>query len=314
MSSPLISIVLPTYNVEDYIERCLLSIVNQSYINFEIIIVDDCGTDGSIKIASEYAAKDKRIKVVHHDENRGTFHARSIGAFKASGQFILYLDPDDELSEGALDLINNQIDMNPNLDILLFDTKYQPELKFWNARYTPIIGVFKKTEKNTILKHNKLPYGTLGKLYSKKAAIQGYNLLSIPLTERLVYGEDILIFASVLLYCNLAVGINDKLYIYHRNSMSITEKRDKISTIKNIEQLELVIHYLSRLKHHKNYTKYFDNFERRIYIYKLSLQKLIADSDTEYLTLMTKLLIKTRSLRIAANLTIYCLTLRKVKR
>ncbi|WP_337209569.1 MULTISPECIES: glycosyltransferase family 2 protein [Campylobacter] len=81
---PKISIILPTYNVEPYIERALQSCINQTFKDIEIIVVDDCGHDKSIEIAKDYANKDERIKIIHNEKNLGTFASRNIGVLNSN--------------------------------------------------------------------------------------------------------------------------------------------------------------------------------------------------------------------------------------
>lgn len=90
----LISIVVPIYNVQDYLERCIESIILQTYKNIEIILVDDGATDNSGKICDEYLKKDERIKVVHK-ENGGLSDARNVGKENANGKYIAFIDSDD---------------------------------------------------------------------------------------------------------------------------------------------------------------------------------------------------------------------------
>ena len=97
MKNSLISIILPTYNVEKYIARALNSCINQSFKDIEIIVVDDCGSDNSIAIAKEYALKDERIKIIHNEKNLGLLRARYEGAKASNSQYIMFLDPDDYL-------------------------------------------------------------------------------------------------------------------------------------------------------------------------------------------------------------------------
>ena len=94
MRSELISIVIPIYNVEKYLNRCLETIVNQTYKNLEIILVDDGSTDNSGIICDEYAKNDKRIKV-YHKKNGGSSSARNYGIKKANGKYIGFIDADD---------------------------------------------------------------------------------------------------------------------------------------------------------------------------------------------------------------------------
>lgn len=91
---PLLSIIVPIYNVEQYLDRCIQSILNQTYQNLEILLVDDGATDCSGAIADSYAAKDKRIKVFHK-ENGGLSDARNYGLEHVTGDYILFIDSDD---------------------------------------------------------------------------------------------------------------------------------------------------------------------------------------------------------------------------
>ena len=94
MDSTMISVIVPVYNVEPYLRKCLDSIVNQTYRDFEILIIDDGSTDGSGRICDEYAEKDSRIKVFH-TENRGLSCARNLGLAEAKGEWIGFVDSDD---------------------------------------------------------------------------------------------------------------------------------------------------------------------------------------------------------------------------
>ena len=95
---PLISVVVPIYNMEKLLPCCLDSILSQTYENLEIILVDDCSTDDSAKIIQQYVDQDERIKTVHHKKNQGLFQARISGADIASGKYIAFVDSDDYLS------------------------------------------------------------------------------------------------------------------------------------------------------------------------------------------------------------------------
>lgn len=92
--SDLISIIVPVYNMEKYLDRCMTSILNQTYENLEIILVDDGSTDNSPKLCDDYATKDSRIKVIHK-ENGGLSDARNAGLGIATGEYIGYVDSDD---------------------------------------------------------------------------------------------------------------------------------------------------------------------------------------------------------------------------
>ncbi len=97
----IISIIVPIYNTRRYIDKCVESIVNQTYKNIEIILVDDGSTDGSDKKCDEWKEKDKRIKVIHK-ENEGASSARNVGIENAKGKYIAFIDSDDYID---LDII-----------------------------------------------------------------------------------------------------------------------------------------------------------------------------------------------------------------
>lgn len=95
MLNPDISIIVPVFNVEEYLEKCLRSLTSQTHANIEIIVVNDGSTDRSIDIIKSFAAKDVRIVVVDEHVNRGPGHARNIGIRKASGDYLMFVDSDD---------------------------------------------------------------------------------------------------------------------------------------------------------------------------------------------------------------------------
>lgn len=100
MKTPKISIIIPIYNIELYVGRCLDSLIHQSYKNIEIIVVDDGSVDASGRIADEYAKKDLRIKVLHQ-KNGGVSSARNTGINNATGEYIMFVDGDDKLALSA---------------------------------------------------------------------------------------------------------------------------------------------------------------------------------------------------------------------
>ncbi len=103
MNKDKISIIIPVYKVEAYLQKCLDSLVHQTYSNLEIILVDDASPDGCGKICDEYAARDGRIRVIHKPKNEGQASARNTGLDVASGEYVSFVDSDDWLSEDAFE-------------------------------------------------------------------------------------------------------------------------------------------------------------------------------------------------------------------
>lgn len=98
MSTPKISCIVPVYNVEKYLRRCVDSILAQTFTDFELILVDDGSPDGCPAICDEYAEKDSRVRVIHQ-ENKGVSAARNAGLDMARGEYVCFVDGDDEVSE-----------------------------------------------------------------------------------------------------------------------------------------------------------------------------------------------------------------------
>ncbi|MFJ9041593.1 CDP-glycerol glycerophosphotransferase family protein [Streptomyces sp. NPDC102406] len=119
--APRISLVVPVYKVQGYLRACLDSILDQSFADFEIVAVDDRSPDACGRILDEYAARDERVRPIHLEENKGIGKARDLGALRARGDYIFFLDSDDTLAPGALQAIADRLDLTENPDILLLN-------------------------------------------------------------------------------------------------------------------------------------------------------------------------------------------------
>lgn len=111
VSNPLISVVVPVYNVEQYLRRCVDSILSQTYKNIEVILVDDGSTDNSGKICDKYAKNDKRIKVQHKD-NGGLSSARNAGIKTMNGEYVSFVDSDDWIEPNYLEVLHENLKKN----------------------------------------------------------------------------------------------------------------------------------------------------------------------------------------------------------
>ena len=106
--APLISVIVPVYNVEKYLAKCIDSIIAQTYTNLEILLVDDGATDSSGAICDEYAQKESRIRVIHK-ENGGLSDARNRGIAEARGEYLGFIDSDDYIDVDMYELLYNLI-------------------------------------------------------------------------------------------------------------------------------------------------------------------------------------------------------------
>jgi glycosyltransferase involved in cell wall biosynthesis len=113
----LISVIIPVYNVELYLEKCLNSVINQTYNNLEIICVNDCSTDESLDIIKKYALKDKRIQIIDKKINEGSGVAKNNGFAISNGEYIYFMDSDDWIENDYLEVMYNAIKFN-NVDVV----------------------------------------------------------------------------------------------------------------------------------------------------------------------------------------------------
>ena len=119
---PFISLVVPVHQVEAYLGHCLDSILGQSFGDFEVIIVDDCSTDGSAEIIADYAGRDDRIRPVRLEVNSGLGAARNAGTRHAKGEYVWFVDADDWLAEGALEAVADRLrDIKPDVLVVDYD-------------------------------------------------------------------------------------------------------------------------------------------------------------------------------------------------
>src|SRR3954471_22791987 len=108
---PRLSVVIPVYNVEEFLEPCLDSVLAQTFTDFEVVMVNDGSTDRSAEIAQRYADRDTRFRVVHQ-ENGGLSKARNTGTDEAGGELLVFLDSDDMLPENAYELLVGALDQS----------------------------------------------------------------------------------------------------------------------------------------------------------------------------------------------------------
>ena len=118
-----ISIIIPVFNIESYIKDCLSSVINQDIRNIEIICINDCSTDNSLKILNEMKKIDDRIIILNHDKNKGLSEARNTGTLKSKGEYLLFLDGDDFLVNDSLKQVLKDIE-DLKLDIIRYNFMY----------------------------------------------------------------------------------------------------------------------------------------------------------------------------------------------
>ncbi|OQD59376.1 glycosyltransferase, family 2 [Methanobrevibacter arboriphilus JCM 13429 = DSM 1125] len=223
-----ISVIIPVYNVEKYLEQCLDSVINQSLEDIEVICINDGSTDNSLEILDEYAKKDNRIKIINK-KNEGLGVARNIGMDYAKGKYIIFLDSDDWLKNNAFKNLYNTIILD-NIDILIFKILPYDENsdKFFKRDDYELLGLenlFKedfvtyKDIKEDIFNISVVAYN---KIY-KKSFLDKYNL---KFPEGLIFEDNPFFFDAII--NAKKIKFNNEYYLYRRfRENSIITSKDK---------------------------------------------------------------------------------------
>ena len=217
----LVSIVIPTYNASSTIDRCINSVINQTYKNIEIIIINDGSTDYTEKIVSEYIKKDNRIKLINI-KNNGVSNARNTGIKYSQGKYIIFVDSDDYISKSMIEiLVKARLKYNTlavcNYEI--FGKNMEKVEDICNDINTDVLSIndnFYKLfyEKNAL----KTPWG---KIYDSKI-IKDNN---INFDTDISLGEDFIFNLIYIKFVKKICYIENQLYYYFRdNEMSLSQK------------------------------------------------------------------------------------------
>lgn len=231
MKEDLISIIIPMYNVEDYVSECLSSILNQTYKNIEIIVVDDGSNDESAKIVKKISKKDSRIKYKFQC-NSGVSHARNQGIRLSKGRWISFVDPDDILEENAIEFLLESNSLK-NIDIVIGDFSYLKDKKIITVENYDRNCIFdkeniKEIQLQLFSKRISALKGNIGdrigapwaKLYKRSFLIEN-NLF---FEKCLFNSEDIYFNLLALEFAENVSYINKPVYIYRLNEESLTKK------------------------------------------------------------------------------------------
>ena len=216
------SIVVPIYNVEEYIEDCVNSVLRQTYTNFELLLVNDASPDSSLAIITRLSKLDNRIIVIDKRKNEGVALARSTGLSQALGDFVLYLDGDDQLVPKALEILSKKIDSS-NPDIVIYPKIKERDGKKYVKSYFSEEVLFTDNKKELLDGFLHYGYFVIG-----FAAIRRELALEYDFADELRsiwIGEDLLQSLPLLTYAQSILYITEGIYIITYNPNSVTRSR-----------------------------------------------------------------------------------------
>ena len=233
MQEPLISIIVPVYKVENYLDRCIESMVNQTYTNLEIILVDDGSPDNSGKICDKWAKADSRIKVIHK-ENEGVGIARNTALAAAKGEYIAFVDGDDYCFSRLYEILYSNL-INENADISICSyyendvetddvplTNHKPEIK-QSADVMPNVCV------------GDYAFGVLWNKLYKKEVVEGLTMPPLKCSQDLPYNYYAFKRAKKVIICD------EQLYFYRNRATSTTKSNFKAGAFDAIKAKEIIL-------------------------------------------------------------------------
>lgn len=264
-----VSIIIPVYNTEKYLHRCMDSVIGQTLCDIEIICVDDGSTDGSLHVLKQYAINDSRIKVIHK-ENGGASSARKLGEDIAQGQYIGYVDSDDWIEPDMYENLYEAACVD-NADMV--SSGYFFEGNYISEIYDSIEpGVYKEQQiqhlRNAAIYYMpKKEKGLRGSLCCKLLARKLLQKIQCRIPERIVVGEDELFMLSCILECHCVVVLKKAYYHYIINPLSTMH----VANIDYLLSVNDTYQYLLRLHKHPNFTKKMC-IQSELYIMELLLK------------------------------------------
>ena len=213
MKTPRISIIVPVYKAEKYINQCIDSILNQTFTDFELLLINDGSPDKSGQICEKYAILDNRIQVLNK-ENSGVSETRNMGLEKAKGEWIIFVDSDDWLVSDCLETCIEFV-RNNDIDLLQFNFSRindAHKVLFNSKGQTPILNNY------DYIKENKLIVTACGN-FLRNSIIKKFN---IKFASNIKLGEDQLFIYEYILHANTCLRIPNILYFYRWNPHSAT--------------------------------------------------------------------------------------------
>lgn len=250
----LISVIIPVYKVEKYLEQCISSVIRQTYRNLEIILVDDGSPDNCPKICDEYAKKDNRIKVIHK-KNGGLSDARNVGTESANGTYLTYIDSDDFVSEDYIEYMYSLLKKSEDLTFSACGVKVIRENTIIKKDNNPNFNIYSSEEAFVSLLYDSgLFLSAWGKLF-KTNFIKKY-----PFPKGEVYEDTAVIYKWINDSNKIIYGEKDCYYYVCRANSISKQKEFNNSEIDYIEHTEAMLNFIN-----KNYG--LDEAVERFFLY-----------------------------------------------
>ena len=281
--NPKISIFLPIYNKEKYIEQCIKNLQNQSLKDIEIIAVNDGSTDNTLKKLKQLSIKDKRIKIINNDRNHGLLYSRAMGILNSTGQYLINLDPDDKLvsTNNLMQLYKTM--KSKDLDLIIYKIKRVP---------------LNRTEKKIYKYMDDIQFDVIddhitNKIIEKNLFLKAFNEFRNEIFgQKWNFHEDNIWCILVKLFSKKSAFLNKFIYLYKRNSESLNMQKGTLNDVKSTIYRLKKINTLNNINNKFNYQfslminlyQVLKDFEIKNNLVKIAFlfRKLYENNDKKY--------------------------------
>ncbi|WP_435950483.1 glycosyltransferase family 2 protein [Psychrobacter sp. DM8] len=260
MSTPLISVVIPVYNKEDYLEKCLDSVVNQTYAALEIILINDGSTDRSPMICKEYADIDSRIRFIDKD-NQGVSVTRNLGIYLSNGEWLYFLDSDDFLDVDAFEILIKAA-KSTNADIVFFDCRrFRPTDVALDRK--PIIYKEYTDLKSFLDETNLSPVSAWLNFFRREIVLEN----KVVFNKNLKHNEDALFVYSLYCHAQKIVVLDEVLHNFVLAPNSVSRKPIEIKVLEdNLLFLSELCRYVRKYDLVDDFKKEINSISRYIFV------------------------------------------------
>lgn len=255
----ILSIIMPVYGVEKYVSKCLDSIIPQLTKDTELIIVNDCTIDNSMKICEEKTRTQSNACIISHQTNGGISSARNTGILHSKGKYCWFIDSDDCVFDNAVSLILSNL--RSNKDAYFFNHIRYYNNGTQNKLYNLPDGTYKLRDKIAVtdficdILNNKYGYEVWSKIF-KRELIKKYNVC---FPTKITYGEDICFILAFVLNAENIVSINQPIYCYFLHEHSMMGKSKKTSKLLEMNGIVFAVKEV--------YEKKYSNSENMFFVY-----------------------------------------------
>lgn len=232
----MVSVIIPVFNVEKYIARCLDSVINQTYKNLEIIVVNDATPDNSMYVVEEYAARDNRIRIVHNPRNMGLMMTRKNGYTVATGDYLTFVDSDDYLPLNAIEVMLGKAE-ETHADIVAGNFYIHDLAGNSDVRKNSLsFGDTTPDYLRSLLK-NEFAHNLWAKLYKRELFVAHAYIHY----EGMVNAEDKALFYQIIMNVKKMVCIEGIVYHYMVNKQSSTNVKLTLSQIECVIKANKIV-------------------------------------------------------------------------